>query len=62
MKHLRTFENFKTSQKSEVVNEEIFGSIGKLFGNFFKKMGENIRKTKGGKEIEDIYQKYLILI
>lgn len=59
MKHLRNFESYRNSER---VNEEIFGAIGKLFGGFFKKMGENIRKTKGGKEIEAIYTKYLQLI
>lgn len=59
MKHLRNFESYRNSEK---INEEIFGAIGKLLGGFFKKMGENIRKTKGGKEIEAIYTKYLQLI
>lgn len=59
MKHLR---NFESHRKSEKINEEIFGAIGKLLGGFFRKMGENIRKTKGGKEVEAIYTKYLQLI
>jgi hypothetical protein len=37
MKHLRNFESYRDSEK---INEEIFGSIGKLLGGFFKKMGE----------------------
>lgn len=59
MKHLRNFESYRNSEK---INEEIFGAIGKLLGGFFRKMGENIRKTKGGKEVEAIYTKYLQLI
>ncbi len=59
MKHLKDFQSHRNSEK---INEEIFGAIGKLLGGFFKKMGENIRKTKGGKEIEAIYAKYLQLI
>ena len=51
MKHLKDFQSHRNSEK---INEEIFGAIGKLLGGFFKKMGENIRKTKGGKEIETI--------
>jgi len=58
MKYLRKYESFKT-QKSEPVNEEF---LGRLLGNLFKKGKEMINKTKGGKDIEAIYQKYLTMI
>jgi hypothetical protein len=62
MKYIKTFESHRTYKKSEPVNEELFGAIGKLFGNMFKKAKERINKTKGGQEVEAIYQKYLDLI
>lgn len=55
MKHLRTYETYS-------VNEELFGAMSKLIGNLFKKAKERIRKTKGGKEVEAVYQKYISLI
>ena len=62
MKYIKTFESHRTYKKSEPLNEELFGAIGKLFGNMFKKVKERINKTKGGQEVEAIYQKYLDLI
>jgi len=62
MKYIKTFESHRTYKTSEPVNEELFGAIGKLFGNMFKKAKERINKTKGGQEVEAIYQKYLDLI
>jgi hypothetical protein len=59
MKHIRKFESFKNYKNTQPVNEEfLFGLIGKLFG----KIKERINKTKGGKEIEAIYQKWLKVI
>lgn len=62
MKYIKTFESHRTSKTSEPVNEEFLGAIGKFFGNMFKKAKERINKTKGGNEVEAIYQKYLDLI
>lgn len=64
MKYLRTYESYRSNnlKNEEPVNEEIFGAIGKLLGGIFKKAKERINKTKGGKEVEAIYQKYLGLI
>lgn len=62
MKYIKTFESHRTSKNTETVNEEFLGAIGKLFGNMFKKVKERINKTKGGQEVEAIYQKYLDLI
>jgi hypothetical protein len=55
MRYLKTYESYKNS-KVEPVNEEF---LGKLFGNLFKKMKDTINKTKGGAEVEAIYQKYM---
>jgi len=62
MKYIKTFESHRTSKNTETVNEEFLGAIGKFFGNMFKKAKERINKTKGGQEVEAIYQKYLDLI
>lgn len=59
MKFIRTYESFKESRNKEVVNEEFLGG---LFGNLFKKIKNAINKTKGGKEVEQIYQKYREII
>ncbi len=61
MKHIRTFESYRTLRKEEVelVNEEIFGAIGKFFSNLFKNIKEKIKKVKGGNEVEAIYTKYI---
>lgn len=55
MKFIRTYESFKSSKKEVSLNEEFLGGI---FGNLFKKLKDTINKTKGGKEVEEIYQKY----
>ena len=62
MKYIKTFESHRTSKNTETVNEEFLGAIGKFFSNVFKKVKERINKTKGGNEVEAIYQKYLDLI
>jgi hypothetical protein len=62
MKYIKTFESHRSSKNTETVNEEFLGAIGKFFGNMFKKAKERINKTKGGNEVEAIYQKYLDLI
>lgn len=62
MKYIKTFESHRSSKNTETVNEEFLGAIGKFFGNMFKKAKERINKTKGGQEVEAIYQKYLDLI
>jgi hypothetical protein len=62
MKYIKTFESHRGSKNTETVNEEFLGAIGKFFGNMFKKAKERINKTKGGQEVEAIYQKYLDLI
>jgi hypothetical protein len=55
MKFIRTYESFKCSKKENSLNEEFLGG---LFGNLFKKLKDTINKTKGGKEVDEIYQKY----
>jgi hypothetical protein len=55
MKYVKTYESFKSRNK-ESINEEFIGS---LFSGIFKKIKDTINKTKGGKEIEEIYQKHL---
>jgi hypothetical protein len=55
MKYVRTYESFK----SDKLNEEFIGS---LFSGIFKKIKDTINKTKGGKEVEEIYQKYIKII
>ena len=65
MKYIKTFESHRNSKSVETdkpVNEEFFGALGKMIGNLFKKAKERINKTKGGKEIEVIYQKYVDMI
>lgn len=61
MKYIQKYESFK-KQNSEPVNEEFLGKLIGGIKNLFKKAQERINKTKGGKEIEVIYQKYLKLI
>jgi predicted XRE-type DNA-binding protein len=61
MKYIKKYESFK-KQNSEPVNEEFLGKLIGGIKNLFKKAQERINKTKGGKEIEVIYQKYLKLI
>jgi len=60
MKYVKTFESFRDNRK--VVNEEFLGAIGKFFGNMFKKLKQSIDKTKGGNDVEEIYQKYIKMI
>jgi hypothetical protein len=67
MKHIRTFESYrslrnKENEQLEPVNEEIFGAIGKFFSNLFKNIKQKINKVKGGQEVEEIYNKYLTKI
>lgn len=62
MKYIKTFESYRNSKSNEPVNEEFLGALGKMIGNLFKKAKERINKTKGGKEIEAIYQKYVDMI
>lgn len=61
MKYIKKYESFK-NQNSEPVNEEFLGKLLSGVKNLFKKGQERINKTKGGKEIEAIYQKYLTKI
>ena len=59
MKYVRNYESFKSQKDQKPVNEEfLFGLIGKLFG----KIKEKINKTKGGKELETVYQKWLKIV
>jgi len=62
MKHIRKFESFKNYKNSEPVNEEFLGKLFGMFGKIFGKIKERINKTKGGKEVEAIYQKWLKVI
>jgi predicted XRE-type DNA-binding protein len=61
MKYIKRYESFK-NQNSEPVNEEFLGKLIGGIKNLFKKGQERINKTKGGKEIEAVYQKYLKMI
>jgi hypothetical protein len=61
MKYIKKYESFK-NQNSEPVNEEFLGKLLGGIKNLFKKGQDRINKTKGGKEIEAIYQKYLKMI
>ena len=61
MKYIKKYESFK-NQNSEPVNEEFLGKLLGGIKNLFKKGQERLNKTKGGKEIEVVYQKYLKLI
>jgi hypothetical protein len=53
-----TYESHRMCNSSESINEGIFSWIF----NSFKKIKQRINNTKGGKEIESIYQKYLGMI
>ena len=59
MKYIKKYESFKNS---EPVNEEFLGKLIGGIKNLIKKGQERINKTKGGKEIDVIYQKYLNMI
>ena len=61
MKYVRNFESFKEQEK---LNEEILG-LGKLFnflGGKIKNWYKSVQATKGGKEVDAIYNKYLEII
>ena len=63
MKYIKKYESFRNIN-SETVNEEFLG-LGKLFGGLkelFNKAKERMNKTKGGKEVEAIYQRFLTKI
>ena len=65
MKYIKTFESHRSSKITKTdkpINEEFFGALGRMIGNLFKKAKERINKTKGGIEVETIYQKYLDMI
>ena len=65
MKYIKTFESHRSSKITKTdkpINEEFFGALGRMIGNLFKKAKERINKTKGGIEVEAIYQKYLDMI
>jgi len=64
---INDFDKFKQYNESKKyydsqINEGVFGLIGKLFKNIFNKTKEVINKTKGGKELEEIYQKYIKIL
>jgi hypothetical protein len=64
---INNFDKFKQYNESKKyydsqINEGIFGLMGKLFKNIFNKTKEAINKTKGGKELEEIYQKYIKIL
>lgn len=61
MKYIKRYESFK-AEPSDSVNEEFLGKLIGGIKNLFKKGQERINKTKGGKEIEVIFQKYLKMI
>lgn len=55
---MKTYEQFIVKNSQEPINEGIFD----MFKKMFKKIGETIRKTKGGQEIEKIVAQYNELI
>lgn len=61
MKYVKTYESFKT-QKNEPVNEEFLGAIFNLIKGVYNKAKAAVNKTKGGKEVQAIYDKYLKII
>lgn len=61
MRYLKKYETFK-NQKSEPINEEFLGKLIGGIKNLFKKGQERLNKTKGGKEIDVIYQKYTTML
>ena len=61
MKYIKKYESFK-NQNSEPVNEEFLSKLIGGMKELFKKAKDRINKTKGGKEIEAIYQKYILKI
>ena len=60
-KIIKNYENFKNV---ETTNEELLGLDKLVTGikNLWKKGQDKIKNIKGGKEIEDIYQKYLTIL
>ena len=56
MRYVKTFESFK-NKDIEPVNEEFLG-IFKAIGGMFKKAMGLIKATKGGEDVEKIYQNY----
>lgn len=61
MKYIKNYEKFK-SQNSDTVNEEFLGKLIGGIKNLFKKGQERLNKTKGGKEIDVIYQKFMTML
>ena len=59
MKYIKNFNSHREIPKQTPVNEEfLFGLLGKLFN----KIKERVNKTKGGKEVDAIYQKWMKVI
>lgn len=61
MKYIKNYEKFKI-QNSDLVNEEFLGKLIGGIKNLFKKGQERLNKTKGGKEIDVIYQKFMTML
>jgi hypothetical protein len=61
MKYIKSYESFK-HDKDESVNENIFGGLFNLVKGVFGRAKAAINKTKGGKEVQAIYDKYLKII
>lgn len=56
---MKNYDQFLNSKNYEIeLNEGLFDMFKKLFG----KIGQYINKTKGGQEVEKIYNKYMDLI
>jgi hypothetical protein len=64
MKYVRTFESFRNNNKDglEQVNEEFLGKLFNWIGKKWGEWGKSVAATKGGKEIEVIYQKYMKIL
>lgn len=59
LKNLHDYNSFiEAKNNQDSLNEGLFGFIGKMIG----KIKASINKTKGGKEIQVIYDKYLKII
>lgn len=54
MKHIRTFENYRTLKNQEIINEELFSGLLNFFKNMWNKAVEDIKKLGENPTITDI--------
>lgn len=62
MSYIRNFESFRSQKNSGKINEEILGSLFNWVKGFYNKAKAARNKTKGGKDVQAIYDKYLKII